>query len=223
MGLASKVQAAGSATSGSGARPSMASASTAQPAASAFPQINQGPGGPSNGPSRPQGMPQASFPGQQIGQGQSAFPGQQSSSARPSYPSPGNPFAGQQALQQRPGQPPMHSPSFSGQQQQQQGFPGGQTGQGAQPSYTPGQPQQMGQQPGQSAQQSYLPGQPQQMGQQTRPPQPSSAFGQGPSSSMQAALQTKIQNMIRTNRLETFYPPNKLQAVVQRLGQIDWK
>lgn len=221
MGLASKVQAAGGAAGASAAKPNMASGSTAQSAASTFPQINQGPGGLSNAPNQPQGMPQASFPGQQGAPGQPAFPGQQSSAARPSFSNQPS-FAGQQPLQPRPGQPPMQGTGFSGQQQQQQpfqqsGFPGGQ---GPQSSYAPGQPQQMGQQPGQSAQQSYMPGQPQQMGQQVRPSQQPSAFGQGFG---QAALQTKIQNMIRTNRLEAFYPPNKLQAVVQRLGQIDWK
>lgn len=224
MGLASKVQAAGGAAGASAARPPIASGATAQSAASAFPQINQGPGG--------QGMPQASFPGQQGAVGQPGFPGQQSSAARPSFPNQPS-FAGQQPLQPRPGQPPMQGTGFSGQQQQHQpfqqaGFPGGQPGQGPQSSYAPGQPQQMGQQqmgqqPGQGAQQSYLQGQPQQMGQQVRPSQQPSSFGQGVSSHIQGALQSKIQNMISTNRLEAFYPPNKLQAVVQRLGQIDWK
>lgn len=204
MGLASKVQAAGGATNAPSANPNMA----AQSAASAFPQTNAGgPNGPM--PNRPQGMPQSS-------QAQSAFPGQQSNAVRPSFVT--QPSFGGQQPQQRPGQQPL----FSGQPQQQQpfqqsGFASGQPGQGGQQNYMPGRPQQMAQQPGQSAQQNYPSGHPQQMGQQPRP------SAQGPSANIQAALQTKIQNMIRTNRLETFYPPHKLQGVVQRLGQIDWK
>ncbi|KAL3161824.1 hypothetical protein ABBQ38_008914 [Trebouxia sp. C0009 RCD-2024] len=203
MGLASKVQAAGGATNAPSANPNMA----AQSAASAFPQTNAGgPNGPM--PNRPQGMPQSS-------QAQSAFPGQQSNAVRPSFVT--QPSFGGQQPQQRPGQQPL----FSGQPQQQQpfqqsGFASGQPGQGGQQNYMPGRPQQMAQQPGQSAQQNYPSGHPQQMGQQPRP------SAQGPSANIQAALQTKIQNMIRTNRLETFYPPHKLQGVVQRLGQIDW-
>lgn len=215
MGLASKVQAAGAAPSAPPARPNMPP--TTQSAASAYPQIN--PGGLTNGPppNRPQGMPQAFSGQQQSSQGHSAFPGQQSGTVRPSYQSQTS-FAGQQP-QQRPGQILSQSTSFSGQPQHQQpiqqsAFTGGQPGQGGQQSYMPGQPQQMGQQPGQSAQQNYPSGHPQQ---QHRP------SAQGPPPNIQAALQNKIQNMIRTNRLETFYPPNKLQAVVERLGQIDWK
>ena len=37
------------------------------------------------------------------------------------------------------------------------------------------------------------------------------------------ALQQKLEHMIRTNRLETFYPANKLQAVLQRLNNIDFR
>jgi len=36
-------------------------------------------------------------------------------------------------------------------------------------------------------------------------------------------MQSKIENMVRTNRLEAFYPPHKLQAVLQRLNQTDFK
>ena len=48
-------------------------------------------------------------------------------------------------------------------------------------------------------------------------------FGQGQGSASAQGLQSKIENMVRTNRLEAFYPPNKLQQVLQRLNQTDFR
>lgn len=40
---------------------------------------------------------------------------------------------------------------------------------------------------------------------------------------MQQGLMSKLQQIIQSNRLEAFYPPPKLQQVVNRLQQLDFR
>lgn len=217
MGLASKVQAAGGVPS---APPAPAAFGSQNQTSGLYPQPTK----PSsvqatNGLASGQAAQQPQFPGQ------FGAAAQQSSQAQPGYPSlqgagaprPGlSTPVGQQQTLQRPGQQQgFQAGGFGGQQQAyQQGFPG------QQPSYS-GQAQYGAiQAPGQQQSRPTYPPQSQSLTQ--HPPQVgSSQYGQ--SASSQAALSTKLQNMIRINRLETFYPPNKLQAVVQRISSIDWR
>ncbi|DBA79815.1 hypothetical protein WJX77_002304 [Trebouxia sp. C0004] len=220
MGLASKVQAAGAAPS---APPvSAASGAGSQSQSPAYPQINQSSFSQPPGGQAGQRLPSSAFMAQPSNQGQPAFLGQQDGFGRPPYSTQSS-FPGQQP-QQQPGQPQFQTAGFSGQQQpfQQAGFAGQQQGyQGQQPPL---------QQAGFSGQQQSYGAQA--FGQQGRPqgPLPSQSFAQRPQTSQQpgnsnsqVALQQKIEHMIRTNRLETFYPANKLQAVLKRLNNIDFR
>ncbi|DBB03577.1 TPA: hypothetical protein ACH3X3_010914 [Trebouxia sp. C0006] len=227
MGLASKIQAAGGASGGA-----PAGAPVGQTAAPA--------GYPSQGPpasSGAQGQQASFFPGQQQQQqqqqprpgqqgAQSSYPGQQGmqQGQQSSYPGQQGGFPGQQGQQSTfPGQQsqqggysgqPGQQAGFGSQQQrpqgaafgQQAGFPGQQGQQGQQGGFS-------GQQPGQYGQQS--------SGSQYPAQGAGAGFGQGSAGAQ--GLQSKIENMVRTNRLEAFYPPQKLQAVLQRLNQTDFK
>ncbi|KAL0050854.1 hypothetical protein WJX82_008507 [Trebouxia sp. C0006] len=223
MGLASKVQAAGAAPS---APPvSVASGAGSQSQSPGYPQINQSSFSQPPGGQAGQRPPSSAFMAQPSNQGQSTFTGQQSGVGRPPYSTQSS-FPGQQPQQRpgQPGQPQFQTAGFSGQQQpfQQAGSAGQQQGyQGQQPPL---------QQAGFSGQQQSYGAQA--FGQQGRPQGlPSSqSFAQRPqttqqpgNSNSQVALQQKIEHMIRTNRLETFYPANKLQAVLQRLNNIDFR
>ncbi|DBA80737.1 hypothetical protein WJX77_006553 [Trebouxia sp. C0004] len=220
MGLASKIQAAGGAAGGA-------------PAGAPVGQSGPPAGYPSPGPPTSlgaQGQQASFFPGQQQQQQQQPRPGQPA--AQPSY-------SGQQGMQQGqqssypgqqggfPGQQGQQSTS-SGQQPQQGGYsgqPGQQGGLGSQQQrpafgqqggYSGQQGQQggfTGQQPGQYGQQSF--------GSQYSAQGAGAGYGQGSAGAQ--GLQSKIENMVRINRLEAFYPPNKLQAVLQRLNQTDFK
>ncbi|KAL0046799.1 hypothetical protein WJX82_010145 [Trebouxia sp. C0006] len=139
----------------------------------------------------------------------------------------GYPSQGPPASSGAQGQQASFFPGQQQQQQQQQPRPGQQ---GAQSSYPGQQGMQQGQQSSYPGQQGGFPGQqgqqPGQYGQQSSgsqyPAQGAGAgFGQGSAGAQ--GLQSKIENMVRTNRLEAFYPPQKLQAVLQRLNQTDFK
>lgn len=236
MGLASKIQSAGAAPAGGapaggaptgaptgqGAAPagypsqgqpsSFGGASGGQPGGGFFPgQQQQQP--------RPGAPGQSAFPGQQSGQparfNESGYPGQQGQQS--SYP-------GQQGQQSSyPGQ----QSSYPGQQPQQGGYPGQQ---GQQQGGYPGQQAQPGGFQGQQGQQSQY-GQPR-PGASQSPSQQGAAggglgggagAGYGAGSAGAQGLQSKIENMVRTNRLEAFYPPNKLQQVLQRLQATDFR
>lgn len=233
MGLASKIQNAGGATGApAGGAPGQGGAPAGYP-----PQGPQSSGGGGFFPG------QQTRPGQSGAGGQSSFPtqgqqgsysGQQSSfgqqgqqSSFPGQASQQGGFPGQQGAQT----------GFGSQQQRPQngtfGQQGAYPGQQSQPGQF-GQQSQTGQfsqqsQPGQFGQQS----QPGQFGQQGQPGQ--NAGGQFSQQGQQAGtgyaagsagaqgLQQKIQNMVQTNRLEAFYPPQKLQQVLNRLNQTDFR
>ncbi|MCJ1323334.1 hypothetical protein MMC15_008690 [Xylographa vitiligo] len=226
MGLASKVQAAGAVPSAPPVAAANGPPASSQSQSSAYPQINQSSfSQPSNGLSggqAPQRPSSTSTFSQQSSQSQSAFPGQQNSTGRPPYSGQSS-YPGQQP-QQRPGQSNFQTAGFQGQQQpfQQAGFAG-------QPQAYQGQQLPLQQAGFSGQQQSYGA---QAFGQQGRPqgPPQSQSFAQRPqptqqsgNSNTQVALQQKIEHMIRTNRLETFYPAHKLQAVLQRLNNIDFR
>ncbi|MCJ1303502.1 hypothetical protein MMC08_006312 [Hypocenomyce scalaris] len=227
MGLASKVQAAGAVPSAPPAPTANGPPASSQSQSSAYPQISQSsfsqpPNGLSGGqaPQRPSST--STFSSQQSSQSQSAFPGQQNNTGRPPYPTQSS-YPGQQP-QQRPGQSNFQTAGFQGQQQpfQQAGFAG--QPQGYQGQHLPLQQAGFsGQQQSYGAQAFGQQGQPQGLPQSqsfAQRPQPTQQSG---NSNSQVALQQKIEHMIRTNRLETFYPAHKLQAVLQRLNNIDFR
>lgn len=232
MGLASKVQNAGGASALASASTATAPAASASSQSAGYPQINQGM---PNGTSQRPALPGPSGPTQSGGQG---FPGQPLG-ARPSL-APQLSFQPQQQQQQRPML--QQSASF-------QGFPSqpGMPGQGQQTQYgmqgqgQQSRPQQYGQ-PGMPQQgyqhspsfntNSYGSGAPPSQYNQlqlTAPPARPSAppmqsqYGPRPgAANVQPGLQQKLEGMIRTNRLEAFYPGQKLQQVLQRLSNIDF-
>lgn len=222
MGLASKIQAAGGASSA-------ASAGQSGGAPAGYPQGQQSSFGSGGGGFFPgQQQQQQPRPNQQGGAGQSGYPGQQGmqQAQQTSYPSQQSSVPGQQGQQS----------TYPGQQSQQGGFPG-QPGQqaGFQSQQQRPQGASSGQQntyPGQQGQQGGYPGQQTQPGQYSQqttgnqyPGQQGAQAGAGYGQNTAGAqgMQSKIENMVRTNRLEAFYPPNKLQAVLQRLNQTDFR
>ena len=50
-----------------------------------------------------------------------------------------------------------------------------------------------------------------------------SGGGGGGNPAVRQGLMTKMQQIIQTNRLEAFFPPPKLQQVVDRLERLDFK
>lgn len=244
MGLASKVQNAGGASALSSST-ATASAAAASGQSTSYPQINQGvPNGMSQRPALP-------GPSGQIQSGSQGFPGPQPSAARPSL-TPQLSFQPQQQqqrpmLQQSAsfqGHPGMQGQSqqsqFGMQGQGQQGQFGmqgqGQQGgpqrfgqQGISPGYgQPGMSQGFGQSPSFNPN-SYGPGaqynQLQLTAPQSRPSAPPMQNQYAPrpgTGNVQPGLQQKLESMIRTNRLEAFYPAQKLQQVLQRLSNIDF-
>ncbi|MCJ1305917.1 hypothetical protein MMC08_008734 [Hypocenomyce scalaris] len=225
MGLASKIQAAGGAAPGAsaGAPAGQSGAPAGYPSQGQQTSFGSGSGGFFPGsqqqqprPGQPGATGQSSFSGQQTGQ-QGMQQGQQSF-----YPGQQGGFTGQQGQQSSyPGQQSQQG-GYPGQQGQQAGVGQQQRPQGGQQSGYPGQ---QGQQNGFAGQQSGQYGQ-QQVGSQYQTQQGTQqggGFGQGQGSASAQGLQSKIENMVRTNRLEAFYPPNKLQQVLQRLNQTDFR
>ena len=47
--------------------------------------------------------------------------------------------------------------------------------------------------------------------------------GGGGNPAVQQGLMSKLQQIIQSNRLEAFYPPPKLQQLVNRLQQLDFR
>ena len=47
--------------------------------------------------------------------------------------------------------------------------------------------------------------------------------GGGGNPASQQGLMTKLQQIIQSNRLEAFYPPQKLQQLVDRLTRLDFR
>lgn len=225
MGLASKIQAAGGAAPGA---PAGAPAGQSGAPAGYPPQGQQTSFGSGGGGFFPGSQQQQPRPGQPGATGQSSYPGQQTGQQgmqqgqQNFYPGQQGGFNGQQGQQSSyPGQQSQQG-SYPGQQGQQAGFGQQQRPQGGQQSGYPGQ---QGQQNGFSGQQSGQYGQ-QPMGSQYQTQQgtqPGGGFGPGQGSASSQGLQSKIENMVRTNRLEAFYPPNKLQQVLQRLNQTDFR
>lgn len=185
-------------------------------------------------------QPQQGQSGSHLGQGpQVAYPQQSAQGGIPqwqqSYPS-AAPFQQGQNQQYPPG-PSTSQPAFPSiqqgwQQGQQAGLPGQSGGyppqQHAYPGQQGGYPGQQGGDPGQQGgypgQQSGYPGQQgvtfnsQQGGYAGSTPQQTSA---GPNQEYQGYVTTKLQQMIATNKLQAFYPPQRLQQVVHKVLQVD--
>lgn len=234
MGLASKVQNAGGASALTASAPA---ASTSGQSAASYPQITSGQ--PNGIPQRPQlpapsqsggqGMPGSQFPGARpsltpqlsLPQQQQQRPAlQHSPSFQPSptyqgYPGqPGMPAQGQYGGQPQ-GYPQPGMPQSYGQQGMSQGYgqPGAQQGFGSTPSF---QSNNYSNGPSTNAYPQLMP--PPQQPRPSAPPQ-QQYQRQG---NVQPGLQQKLESMIRTNRLEQFYPAPKLQQVLQRLSNIDF-
>ena len=195
-------------------------------------------------------QPQQSEQGQSgstLGRGpQGAYPQQSTQGGPPQwqqfYPS-AAPFQQSQNQQHPPGPAPSQS-AFPNIQQgwqlgQQAGMPGqsggyppqqqaysGQQGcypgqQGSYPGQQSGYPGQqsgyLGQQGGYPGQQAFAPNS-QLGGFPETPPQQTSA---GPNQDYQGYVTSKLQQMVATNKLQAFYPPQRLQQVINKVLQVD--
>ena len=211
MGLASKLQQAGKASAGFGGPPM----GGAQPGYGQPPPQQQQAYGQQQQQQRPQQPPYPSAGGPPGGSnGGAPYPPQPNSNTRP-------PQQGFTANQ----------PSTNPYAQQQQTQPGG-FGQQGRPQQPPPQQQGYGQQPGGYGQQQGAYGQqpPQQGSYGQQPPQ--QGYGQQPQYGAAgaprpaggaggSAIRDNLYRIARENQLEIFYPPQRLDQVVQRVERID--
>ncbi|CAI7606471.1 unnamed protein product [Penicillium bialowiezense] len=193
--------------------PSTPSYSRPPQSQSPYPASPQGPQGYNRPPPPPPGQPYATA--------SSPYPGQQ-----PQQPySSGSPYPGQQPRQSY-GQQPQGYPGqqqYSGQQPQQQPYPGQQQYPGQQPSYNqaPSYPQSApypGGQPQGRPVPSPGPGGPGQYG--APGGAPSGAGGPAPPATQQqvAAYRSLLISTIQEKNLQSFYPPERLDSLVQTLA-----
>lgn len=140
-------------------------------------------------------------------------PSAPSAPSTPQQPPPaaGNQYGGFPAIQQSWQQPAQQQYA-----PQQQGY---QPGPGYQPGY---QYSQQGSQPQQQSWQQSQGYQP--SGQQGQPQMQAGAGGSGPNDpGIITVINNQLNNIIKVNRLEAFYPPQKLQQVQQHAATVDFR
>ena len=163
------------------------------------------------------------LPGSYAPGGVSQYPQQQFQSTTSNHQYQQQTFPGATQYQQNQQQQPQYAPQNSWQQPQsqsafptiQQGWQQGQPGglQGQQGNFQGQTGSYPGQQGGTQQQQAGYQGQ----AYQQQAPQANPA----PSQDFQGYVMSKLQQMVATNRLHAFYPPQRLQQVVNKVVQVD--